>query len=251
MKYMRSSGHNPSFYMKKYFVATFLSFPSVLFGQSAYLHEALEDAESSGQPITFGGIIVFAIIVGIIYLVVKKIDAASTKSEKKKFDRKYEDTKRRQATIEEGGFVCPICGEHVHDKNFETMWQIIEGNSCTIKLCKNCGDSYYRYSKRYSEYKRKEKKGMPDWVCILVIVLLIALGLYTFIMGCITGEILMGIIGLFFTPIVIGMPLLLIIYYLFEFLGNPKPSKPFELPSLSHLRECNAIITKNRIKGIN
>lgn len=126
------------------------------------------------------------------------------------------------------------------------MWQIIEGNSCTIKLCKNCGGSYYRYSKRYSEYKRKDKKGLPDWCSVLAVVLLIAFGLFNFIMGCINGEILMGIIGLFFSPIVIGVPLLLIIYYLFEFLKNPRPSMPFELPSLSHLRECNAVIINKR-----
>lgn len=236
--------------MKRYIINIVSLFPSVVYAQSAYLHEVLEDEETP-EPITILGVVLFVLIIGVIYFVVKKISNASDNREKRKFERKYEELKRQKATIEEGGFVCPFCGKHVLDNNYATMWIILEDGSYTIKLCKYCDSRNQKYEEKYSKYRKKDKEGLPDWFGISFFVFLIAIGIYCLVMGCINGEVLMGIISMVFTPLVVGGILGFVLDFFIKLIWNPEPSKPFEKPSLSHLRECNAIITKNRIKGIN
>ena len=124
--------------MKKLLSAILHAIPSFVFAQSVYMHEAQEEAENS-EPISVLGIIVFAILVGVIYLIKRIICEARHKSERKKNEAKHEEFKRQQFTIKEGAFICPVCGKHVTDGNYETMWRILEGHSCTIKFCKDCG----------------------------------------------------------------------------------------------------------------
>lgn len=236
--------------MKRYIINIFSLFPSVVYAQSAYLHEVLEE-EAPPEPITFLGVVLFVLIIGVIYFVVRKISNASDKRQKRKFEEKYQELKRQEATIEEGGFVCPFCGKHVLDNNYATMWIIVNDNSYTIKLCNSCNDRKIRYDEEYSKYRKKDKEGLPDWVGILFFVFLIALGIYCLVMSCINGDVLFGIIGMVFTPLVVGGILGFVLEFFIKLIWNPEPSKPFDTPSLSHLRDCNAIITKNRIKGIN
>lgn len=226
--------------MKKLLSAILLAIPSIAFAQSAYMHEAQEDAANS-EPISALGIIAFAILVGVVYLVAKIIGGVNKSNERKRNEAKYEEFRRQQSTISEGGFICPVCGKHVLDGNYETMWRILEGHSCTIKFCKNCGNRYRNYEKEYEKYQRRDKNGLPDWFGILILVLMIALGLYVLIMNCIKGEVFMGIIGMFITPAVVGGILGLVLQFFIKLFWNPKPTEPFKIPSLQRLKECNAV----------
>lgn len=226
--------------MHRLLVFLTLLIPLFASAQSVYMHEAQEESENS-EPISALGIIAFAIFVGVIYLIYKSISEASRKSERKKFEAKLEETKRQQSTINEGGFICPVCGKHVIDDNYVTMWRILEGHSCAIKFCKSCGNSYRNYEKEYDKYQKRDSEGLPDWLGIIIFVLMIALGLYILIKDCIRGEVFMGIIGMFITPAVVGGILGLVLQFFIKLFWNPKPSEPFKIPSLKHIKECNAI----------
>lgn len=226
--------------MKKLLSAILHAIPSFVFAQSVYMHEAQEEAENS-EPMSVLGIIVFAILVGVIYLIKRIICEARHKSERKKNEAKHEEFKRQQFTIKEGGFICPVCGKHVTDGNYETMWRILEGHSCTIKFCKDCGNSYRNYEKESEKYQKSDRNELPDWLFVIIIVLMIALGVYILIKECTRGNVLGGIIGMFVTPLTVGGILALILQFFIKSLWNPKPTEPFKIPSLQRLKECNAV----------
>ena len=229
--------------MNKYAFSTFsiiLFFPSLACAQSVYMHEAQDDAANS-EPISALGIIAFAILVGVLYLIYKIIGEASSKYEKKKFEAKLEESKRQQTTINEGGFICPNCGKHVLDSNYETMWRKLEGKGYTIKFCKNCGDYYRWYEMDYENYQRRNKDELPYWFIILLYVIMIALGLAILIMSCITGDVLFGIIYMFLAPLFIAAILVWTYKLFIKLFWGPKPREPFKIPSLEHIKKCNAI----------
>lgn len=226
--------------MKRHIAAILLSLPTVALAQSVYMHEAQEDATSS-EPISTLGLVVFAILVGIIYLIYKAISTASDNRQRKKNEARYEESQRQRNTIREGGFICPVCGKHVSDGNYEILWRSFERKSYIVKFCKSCGESYRRYEKEDDEYRRKERQGLPAWFAIVIIVLMVALGLSIFVMGCIRGEIFFGIIYMFITPIFIGAILGWVLQIFIKLFWNPKPIKPFEMPTFQHLKDCNAL----------
>lgn len=70
---------------------------------------------------------------------------------------------------------------------------------------------------------------------------MIALGLAILVMSCIRGEVLLGIIYMFITPLFIGAILLLTFKLFIKLFWGFKPREPFKIPSLKHIKECNAI----------
>lgn len=222
-----------------------MSISSFAYAQSVYMHEAQEDAANS-EPISAWGIIAFAIFIGFIYLVSKIISEIGNNRKNKKFEAACEESREKKATIKKGGFICPTCGKNVLDDNYVKTTLIFEGNIFKYKYCKSCSDKYIKYSIEEDKYirSRNKNKELPNWASILLLILMIAIGLFTLIIYCIRGEVLMGIWFMFLTPMFIGGILVGIIKLFQKMFEYPKPDKPFDFPTLEHIRECNALIGK-------
>ena len=231
--------------MPRLFVFLTLLIPSFASAQSVYMHEAQEDAANS-EPISALGIIGFAIFVGVIYLISKIIGEIGKKRRNRRFEARCEESRHRHATVQEGGFICPMCGKHVLDKNYVITPLMLKGHSYKVKYCKGCNDRYNSFkNEEYDYYRRKEKyKELPTWLSITIFVLLIALGIFVLVTYCMRGEVLLGLWFMFVTPMVVMALLGGVIWLVQQLMIGSKPTKPFETPSLEHIRDCNAIVRR-------
>lgn len=229
--------------MKKILFLSSIIFPTVACAQSVYMHEAQEDSLHS-EPISFGGIMVLLLIVGFIYLVVKAIQL----NEDSKIKKELKQLDDRLAAKEKGGFVCPACGTIVLDDNFIVINQTYENHCYDVKYCYRCGTNYKNYIKDCHSYrKQSDENVMPKWFFILSLIVVVGITLFAFIRNCIIGDVLNAILSLIIVPAVIcGFfigPLLMLVNYA---LKKPEPKKPFEKPTLSHIRNCNALVSNEK-----
>lgn len=210
-----------------------------LFAQSVYMHEAQEDSEHT-DPITFIGILSLILFAGFICVIVKVINGMEGKKEKSFNNEKNKETQRYYSVRQNGGFVCPVCGKNVMDKNYISTFQSYDGKMHHVKFCTNCGDKYNRYKEELLSLQ-KEKEEMPTLLSVLILLLLVASGLYSLIVNCMKGDIFMGIVGMIMGPIIVGAFIGWIIFVIKNILKLFKPSKPFKTPTLEHVKKCNAL----------
>ena len=223
--------------MRKNTVTLILLLPSFAFAQSVYMHEAQDDAANS-EPISILGIITFLAIVGLIYIIVKVVKGEKHNREKRKQVTDAKESDHKNTTIKAGGFICPFCGKHVMDNNYQTIKRYFDGEGYKIKYCKACEERYNQYEIDRLKYKRKE---LPDWVGITLLILLIVIGLVTLIINCIKGNVFDGILGMFFVPLAVFFILGVPIAIFSKIIEKPEPTEPFKTPTLQHIRDCNAI----------
>lgn len=223
--------------MHRLLVFLTLLIPLFASAQSVYMHEAHEDAANS-EPISVSGIVAFLVLVGLVYVVVKIVEGEKHNSEKRKRAAETKEVDRKYATIKAGGFICPFCGKHVMDNNYQTIKRYFDGEGYKIKYCKACEERYNQYEIDRLKYKRKE---LPDWVGITLLILLIVIGLVTLIINCIKGNVFDGILGMFFVPLAVFFILGVPIAIFSKIIEKPEPTEPFKTPTLQHIRDCNAI----------
>ena len=223
--------------MHRLLVFLTLLIPLFASAQSVYMHEAHEDAANS-EPISVSGIVAFLVLVGLVYVVVKIVEGEKHNSEKRKRAAETKEVDRKYATIKAGGFICPFCGKHVMDNNYQTIKCYFDGEGYKIKYCKACEERYNQYEIDRLKYKRKE---LPDWVGITLLILLIVIGLVTLIINCIKGNVFDGILGMFFVPLAVFFILGVPIAIFSKIIEKPEPTEPFKTPTLQHIRDCNAI----------
>ena len=122
------------------------------------------------------------------------------------------------------------------------MFRIIEGRGIIFKLCVDCRERYDRYEQNLKDYERGQSKEPPAWVGCICLIIPVGTGIYAMIRNFILGNIFWGFLGLVICPIVIGgiMGILLKVFELLQ--SGMKPSKPFSMPSVNRLKECDAII---------
>lgn len=223
--------------MHRLLVFLTLLIPLFASAQSVYMHEAHEDSANS-EPISVSGIVAFLVLVGLVYVVVKIVEGEKHNSEKRKRAAETKEVDRKYATIKAGGFICPFCGKHVMDNNYQTIKRYFDGEGYKIKYCKACEERYNQYEIDRLKYKRKE---LPDWVGITLLILLIVIGLVTLIINCIKGNVFDGILGMFFVPLAVFFILGVPIAIFSKIIEKPEPTEPFKTPTLQHIRDCNAI----------
>lgn len=163
--------------MKKYILVFVILLPSIVFAQSVYEHEAQDDAANS-EPISILGVVTFLTIVGLLYIIVKVVKGEIHNKEKRKHAAEAKESDYKDTTIKAGGFICPFCGKHVMDNNYQITRRYIDGVRYKIKYCKACEERYKQYENDILKYKRKE---LPDWVGITLTILLIVIGLVALI----------------------------------------------------------------------
>ncbi len=213
--------------------------PSYVFAQSVYMHEAYEDAANS-EPISVSGIVAFLVLVGLVYVVVKIVEGEKHNSEKRKRAAEAKEVDRKYATIKAGGFICPFCGKHVVDNNYQIMIRYYDNEKYKVKSCKTCAERYDQYLNDSLRFRRKNDD-LPNWLGIIVMVLTLGSGLYALVYNCLKGEVFWGIFGLFLCPMVVGGILGAVIGFFQMLLKQPEPTLPFKTPTLEHIRDCNAI----------
>lgn len=222
--------------MKRYFVFLHILLPSCLFAQSVYMHEAQDDAANS-EPISVLGITTILIMFGIGYVVCKLFGSAHEKAKQKKYEAYNAEYNRQKETKEKGGFICPICGKQVLDKNYWTrIWS--KGQlAYSVKICNSCNDKYYPI--RFG--KNRKRKHTPTWVYALPFIFLIGLGLFVLIRNIIIGEILWGIIGMIIVPVFVGGIMGWIILIVQKLASVSEPKSPLNNITIDHIKNCNAI----------
>ena len=232
------------------FVLLLLLYAVLLTAQSHY--DYMDDsAVAGGANRAFNGLLfIILLIIGAIVLLLLgnvffKIYYGLNPEAKPEYkaQKANEESKQKRITIRGGGFVCPICGKHVLDKNYviTTLW--IKGKNYNVKYCKDCDDRYNNFKNEEADYyRRKEKyKELPTWLSIVIFILLIGLGIYVLVIHCLRDEVVLGIWFMIMTPMGIMMILGCVIWLVQKLMIGAKPTKPFETPSLEHILECNAL----------
>ena len=225
--------------MHRLLVFLTLLIPLFASAQSVYMHEAQEESENS-EPISVLGIVAFLVLVGLVYVVVKIVEGEKHNSEKRKRAAETKEVDRKYATIKAGGFICPFCGKHVVDNNYQIMIRYYDNEKYKVKSCKTCAERYDQYLNDSLRFRRKNDD-LPRWLGIIYMVLLFGSGLYALIYNCIKGDVFEGILGLFIVPMVIGGILGAVTWFFQMLLQQPETTLPFKTPTLEHIRDCNAI----------
>lgn len=225
--------------MHRLLVFLTLLIPLFASAQSVYMHEAQEESENS-EPISVLGIVAFLVLVGLVYVVVKIVEGEKHNSEKRKRAAETKEVDRKYATIKAGGFICPFCGKHVVDNNYQIMIRYYDNEKYKVKSCKTCAERYDQYLNDSLRFRRKNDD-LPRWLGIIYMVLLFGSGLYALIYNCIKGDVFEGILGLFIVPMVIGGILGAVTWFFQMLLKQPETTLPFKTPTLEHIRDCNAI----------
>lgn len=225
--------------MKKLAVIIVSSLPSLALAQSVYMHEAQDDATNS-EPTSLLGVVVLLVLIGFIYFIAKVIEGEKHNREKSKRAAETKEADRRYATIKAGGFICPFCGKHVVDNNYQTMIRYYDNEKYKVKSCKTCAERYDQYLTDSLRYRRKNND-LPLWLSIIVWILIFGSGLYALIYNCIKGDVFEGIFGLFIVPMVVGGVLGAVIWFFQTLIEETEPKLPFKAPTLEHIRDCNAI----------
>ena len=223
--------------MKRGLTLLSLLIPSYAFAQSVYMHEAQDDAANT-EPISVLGIITLLILTGIVYVVCKLIGSAYVKNQKRKYEAYNAEYNRQEETRKKGGFICPICGKQVLDKNYWTRIWSKEQIAYSVKICNSCNDRYYPIRLG----KNRKRKQTPTWVYALPFVFLVGLGLYVLIRNIIIGEVFMGIIGMIIVPPVTGGILGGVFLIIRKLVSSSEPRSPLNNIPIEHIRDCNAII---------
>lgn len=225
--------------MKKWAVIIVSLFPSLAFAQMAWMDEAHEDAANS-EPLSVSGIVAFLVLVGLVYVVVKIVEGEKHNSEKRKRAAETKEVDRKYATIKAGGFICPFCGKHVVDNNYQIMIRYYDNEKYKVKSCKTCAERYDQYLNESLRFRRKNDD-LPRWLEIIYMVLIFGSGLYALIYNCIKGDVFDGILGMFFVPLAVFFILGVPIAIFSKIIEKPEPTEPFKTPTLQHIRDCNAI----------
>ena len=225
--------------MHRLLVFLTLLIPLFASAQSVYMHEAQEESENS-EPISVLGIVAFLVLVGLVYVVVKIVEGEKHNSEKRKRAAETKEVDRKYATIKAGGFICPFCGKHVVDNNYQIMIRYYDNEKYKVKSCKTCAERYDQYLNDSLRFRRKNDD-LPRWLEIIYMVLIFGSGLYALIYNCIKGYVFDGILGLFIVPMGVGGILGAVTWFFQMLLKQPEPTLPFKTPTLEHIRDCNAI----------
>ncbi|MBQ9585412.1 MAG: hypothetical protein IJR20_05365 [Muribaculaceae bacterium] len=246
--------------MKKILLSIFCLFiNNLILGQTQYDYYeddvAHEGAVFDGY--TIFGILIVAFIIFVIWLIYTIIKDNSERKTKRQNEIDYKRSNDNKKVIEDGGFICPICGKQVTDDNFSKHLKMFpEGNEVIVgyvKYCNNCDALEQEYEQNINSYYRKSsKKEMPDWVGCVSLIILLIVNIAAIVLGIIRKNDFVDIIMSMFGLSILSM-LIMAIPYLLLNIGTHfqiKPKKPFETPSLNHIKKCNAIGNIQRKKII-
>ena len=234
------------------FICLFINI--VVFAQTQYDYYE-DDVAHSNPPMdgyTILGIIIFVVIGFIIWLIYHSIKEKANNNDKIKWENHVKESANKKQVIEEGGFICPICGKAVNDNNYTKNIKIYDIDDKFIagyvKYCNNCYRKEKEYQKELDNYKSKKiRKEMPEWYgCFSLIVVAIA-NILAIVLGVIRhndiAEIIVSMFGLSIIAFLISSIPAIVINIGRIFLIEPK--RPFNSPSYKQVNDCNAfIVTK-------
>lgn len=212
-----------------------------VFAQSVFMHESQEDASES-EPISLLGIFTLLIIIGVIWFILSAIKTSKKHNDFIKNKKEKEETTQRNKTIHDGGFICPACGKHIIDNEYDFIFETYELKSYKVKYCNHCAELREKYKDDLRQYELSNKEPeLPNWLVTIGILIMIGSGIFALVRNCMMGEVFWGIFGLIFVPMGVGAIVGCVFWIVQKFMEPVKPIEPFSKPSLSHVQDCNAI----------
>lgn len=228
--------------MKRITISFLIAIYSIaVFAQSVFMHEAQDDAGDS-EPFSILGILTLLIIIGVIWLISTAIKTSKKHNDFVKDKKEREEITQRDKTIHDGGFICPACGKHIMDNEYDIIIESYELNSYKVKYCNHCAELRENYKDNLRQYELSNKEPeLPNWLVTMGLLITIGMGIYALVRNCLEGEVFIGIVALITVPMVVGAIVGCVFWIVQKCMAPVKPVEPFCKPSLSHVQDCNAI----------
>lgn len=233
-------------------VFSYIFIMSNAIAQSVYMHEAQEDA-SHPENFSIGSILLIALVCFIIWIIYTAISQTKEHNENVRRENDFKVYIDKKKAIENGGFVCPVCGKIVTDDQYAAHYEMYHTKDEIIfgfvKYCNDCEKRNKEYENTLAKYSTKELKEIPDWFGCIVLSLLLIVNIATIVVdiikhrefGFIICDMFAYSVSLMF---IIGIPIAF--YNLIRKSSDYTPKPPFEKPTFDHAKDCNAIIIKQR-----
>lgn len=196
------------------------------------------------------GIAQLIVLFGVFYMIAKIMSFFSEiKSECRRNKQKAESVRKSSEEVEpndlikKNEFICPICEKKESIRNSHECFILLDNNMYyTVRYCNECGKAYHKYKDNYREWEKNKDTDLPEsW--LLKIAGIVACG----IIGLVGYHIYIGSMKFFwarffFLPIILWMALTLVCKAFIKLQWCFAPTKPFDTPSLTRIKKCNALV---------
>ncbi len=196
------------------------------------------------------GIAQILVTFGLLYLIAKlwnfvsliRADNIKQSNNQSGVRNEHERTELNRL-ISENEYKCPICGKTEPISKCAECFLPLENSWYTVRYCSSCANQYHKYKDDYRNWTRNKNSDIPDsW--LLKIPLFVALEIPVLI----TYHVYIGSMKffwgrLFFLPLISWLVVTLSIRLFFKIRWCFKPAPPFSIPSLKHIKKCNAFVS--------